>query len=217
MSITIKHKRGSSTQWETKNLVLADGEIGYERDTGKIKIGNGITPWLGLEYFVPGASSGGSTPGPWTPLPLEDGFELAGSGWYGNDATKTPHGRDAGMAAPEYRLNGDTVQFRGSVYNPLNEDSNVREGYQATLISILPEEARPTQKVVLVTSHFYMSNQYAAYDETDIEIIMSYGNWLVQNDPATIVALPDGTFARDNYTNNSDNLYYTLDGLQYIK
>jgi hypothetical protein len=31
--------------------VLADREIGYERDTGKYKIGDGLTPWRNLPYF----------------------------------------------------------------------------------------------------------------------------------------------------------------------
>ena len=44
-------RRDISTNWTTTNPILADGEQGYEKDTGKMKIGNGITNWNLLPYF----------------------------------------------------------------------------------------------------------------------------------------------------------------------
>lgn len=41
-------KRGTAAEWIAANPVLGDGEIGYERDTGIIKLGDGVTPWTGL-------------------------------------------------------------------------------------------------------------------------------------------------------------------------
>lgn len=49
---TIKFRRGSSTQWVTKNPVLAAGEPGFEIDTGLLKIGDGLSRWNQLDYFV---------------------------------------------------------------------------------------------------------------------------------------------------------------------
>lgn len=43
-------KRDSSAQWALKNPILEDEVIGYERDTKKFKIGNGISPWSVLPY-----------------------------------------------------------------------------------------------------------------------------------------------------------------------
>lgn len=37
--------------WEQNNPVLLDGEVGIEKDTNKIKIGNGINGWNSLPYF----------------------------------------------------------------------------------------------------------------------------------------------------------------------
>jgi hypothetical protein len=51
MSDRIQIKRDSSTVWSSVNPVLSDGEFGYERDSGKIKIGNGVTPWNSLAYY----------------------------------------------------------------------------------------------------------------------------------------------------------------------
>lgn len=38
-------------RWNAKNPVLLMDEIGRERDTGKLKIGDGVTPWKELDYF----------------------------------------------------------------------------------------------------------------------------------------------------------------------
>ena len=43
-------RRGTASGWTSTNPVLAAGEIGFESDTGKIKIGNGSSTWTGLSY-----------------------------------------------------------------------------------------------------------------------------------------------------------------------
>jgi hypothetical protein len=50
---TFKLRRASASEWLAENPVLSDGEPGFERDTGKLKIGNGISEWTSLDYFVP--------------------------------------------------------------------------------------------------------------------------------------------------------------------
>lgn len=56
MAIQIQLRRDSAADWTSANPTLADGEIGYETDTGDIKIGDGSTAWISLGYF---AGSGG--------------------------------------------------------------------------------------------------------------------------------------------------------------
>lgn len=53
MDFTFKLRRDSSSVWTAINPVLSDGEPGVESDTGRLKIGDGATPWTGLDYFVP--------------------------------------------------------------------------------------------------------------------------------------------------------------------
>jgi hypothetical protein len=48
---TIKLRRDTAANWTATNPVLAQGEQGYEIDTNKIKIGDGITEWNLLSYF----------------------------------------------------------------------------------------------------------------------------------------------------------------------
>lgn len=49
---TIKNRRASESQWETLNPVLAAGEIGYEFNTNRFKIGDGVSSWSALPYYV---------------------------------------------------------------------------------------------------------------------------------------------------------------------
>ena len=43
-------RRGTAASWTSTNPTLGAGEIGFESDTGKIKIGNGSTAWNALAY-----------------------------------------------------------------------------------------------------------------------------------------------------------------------
>lgn len=78
----IRLRRGTAAEWAASQPqpggeILKLGEPGYEKDTGKLKIGDGITPWNSLPYFSDG-----------TPIDPEtiqdiigaDGFFVEGSG-----------------------------------------------------------------------------------------------------------------------------------------
>ena len=56
MASTIQNRRDTAANWTAVDPVLANGEMGYETDTGKAKIGDGATAWISLAYWVePGA------------------------------------------------------------------------------------------------------------------------------------------------------------------
>jgi hypothetical protein len=46
----LQQRRGTAASWTSTNPTLAAGEIGFESDTGKIKIGTGSTAWNALAY-----------------------------------------------------------------------------------------------------------------------------------------------------------------------
>lgn len=52
MPAVIQVKRGSASSWTSANTVLAAGEIGFETDTKKMKVGDGSTAWNSLGYTV---------------------------------------------------------------------------------------------------------------------------------------------------------------------
>lgn len=51
MATQIQIRRGTAALWTSTNPTLAEGELGYETDTGEIKIGDGLTAWTGLTYI----------------------------------------------------------------------------------------------------------------------------------------------------------------------
>lgn len=74
----IRLKRGTAAEWTSAKPVLKAGEPGFETDTGKLKIGNGINNWLTLPYVSSDSASG------WDGGTSEDGevviyFDLGGA------------------------------------------------------------------------------------------------------------------------------------------
>lgn len=53
MARKLQLRRDTAARWESLNPVLADGEIGIEKDTGLAKLGNGSDGWTALPYFDP--------------------------------------------------------------------------------------------------------------------------------------------------------------------
>lgn len=45
-------RKGTYQQWFDSNPALGSGEIGFETDTGKFKVGDGSTLWNDLSYFI---------------------------------------------------------------------------------------------------------------------------------------------------------------------
>jgi hypothetical protein len=56
MATRMQQRRGTAAQWISSNggdgPILNAGEIGWESDTNKFKIGDGVTYWDDLKYFV---------------------------------------------------------------------------------------------------------------------------------------------------------------------
>ena len=48
----MQQRRGTAAQWTAANPILAAGEIGFETDTSKFKMGNGSSTWTALQYFA---------------------------------------------------------------------------------------------------------------------------------------------------------------------
>ena len=48
----MQQRRGTAAQWTAANPILAAGEIGFETDTSRFKMGNGSSTWSALTYFA---------------------------------------------------------------------------------------------------------------------------------------------------------------------
>ena len=64
MATRMQQRKGTAAQWVSTNNgdgpILNAGEIGYESDTNKFKIGDGINHWVDLNYFADVVELGGS-------------------------------------------------------------------------------------------------------------------------------------------------------------
>jgi hypothetical protein len=56
MATRIQVRRGTTSQWNTANPTLEEGEIGYNTTLGQMKIGDGTSVWADLDYIVNSAS-----------------------------------------------------------------------------------------------------------------------------------------------------------------
>lgn len=50
--VRVQHKRMSASDWASSSLVLLDGELGVESDTGRAKVGNGRDRFSALQYLT---------------------------------------------------------------------------------------------------------------------------------------------------------------------
>ena len=64
MATRMQQRKGTAAQWISTNNgdgpILNAGEIGYESDTNKFKIGDGVNHWVDLNYFLDAEALGGS-------------------------------------------------------------------------------------------------------------------------------------------------------------
>jgi hypothetical protein len=54
MATKIQLRRDTAANWTASNPVLSQGEVGFELDTGLLKIGDGVNQWGDLAYFTAG-------------------------------------------------------------------------------------------------------------------------------------------------------------------
>ena len=52
MATRMQQRRGTAAQWTSANPVLNAGEMGWESDTNKFKMGDGTNHWADLDYFI---------------------------------------------------------------------------------------------------------------------------------------------------------------------
>lgn len=56
MSVRIQMRRGTTSEWNTADPILNEGEIGYNTTLAAFKIGDGSTLWSELDYYQTAAS-----------------------------------------------------------------------------------------------------------------------------------------------------------------
>jgi hypothetical protein len=77
MATRMQQRRGTQAQWTAANPVLAAGEIGFEIDNNRFKVGDGTNHWDDLNYFVDIESVLGGVSGTDLPAALDTLNEIA--------------------------------------------------------------------------------------------------------------------------------------------
>lgn len=54
----VTSRSGTTSDWETEDPILKESEFGIDLDSGKFKIGDGVSKWSELSYFISEASLG---------------------------------------------------------------------------------------------------------------------------------------------------------------
>ena len=104
ISVRVQHKRMSASDWASSTLVLLDGELGIESDTGKVKVGNGRDRFSALQYLTG---------------PKGDRGETGPAGPKGADGVVRFEGSAAERALSEYAKKSETPVYRiakGDIY-----------------------------------------------------------------------------------------------------
>lgn len=95
--IRVQHKRMSARDWASSPLVLFDGELGIESDTGKVKVGNGRDRFSALQYLTG---------------PKGDRGETGPAGPKGADGVVRFEGSAAERALEQYAKKSETPVYR---------------------------------------------------------------------------------------------------------
>jgi len=77
MAIQIQLRRGLAADWTSANPTLAEGELGLEKDTAKLKVGNGSSSWTSLSYLSTGGGGSGTVTS--VAMSVPTGLSVAGS------------------------------------------------------------------------------------------------------------------------------------------
>lgn len=91
----IQQRRDTLAAWTLANPVLMDGEVGHEKDTGRWKLGDGVTPYVDLPY-----KSGVDSVAGYTGVvqlsasDIEDAAPLVSPTFTGTPKAPTPAGSD---------------------------------------------------------------------------------------------------------------------------
>lgn len=137
----IQLRRDTAANWTSVNPILASGEIGYETDLNRFKVGDGTNTWSALNYSSSGGMSVGATPpsspsngSPWFNtndgtlyIYYDDGVGSPSSQWVQIQASSSLEGSfDTRLAALEassifpIRLNTQTISANYAIPSGYN-------------------------------------------------------------------------------------------------
>jgi hypothetical protein len=168
MATRMQQRKGTAAQWAAADPILNAGEIGWESDTNKFKIGDGINHWDDLTYFLDSTDTGFSA---------ED-YLLA-----------TSKNAVSGVAALDANVN--VITTTGVVFEGATADS-----YEITLAVTDPTADR-TITLPDATGTVALTSDIAELSQDAIDSALTAGTGIVKNytDSANTITLSVDTAA----------------------
>jgi len=118
MASIIQIRRDTASDWTSANPTLAQGELGLETDTLKLKAGTGTTAWNSLGYYTLAtvgflATTGGALTGALTTNSTIDGRDVAADGVLATNAMPKSGGAFTGAVTTNSTFDGRDVAADG--------------------------------------------------------------------------------------------------------
>jgi hypothetical protein len=140
MATRMQQRRGTQAQWTAANPVLAAGEIGFEIDNNRFKVGDGTNAWTAISYFVDIETVLGGVSGTDLPAALDTLNEIAAA------------------------LNDDA-----GLYNTLSNliNTGLSDGSNALSVHIGEEgNVHGVADMTVLTTETYVANAIDTHDQT---------------------------------------------------
>ena len=124
----IQIRRDTAADWTTADPILTDGEMGYETDTGKMKIGDGSTVWTSLDYADLGYS-----------------LEFGDTAWHEIGDGGEPAFQNSWV---NFTAGYSTAAFRKDSLGYVHLKGSVKSGTLDTICFTLPTGYRPNEIII---------------------------------------------------------------------
>lgn len=167
MATRMQQRRGTAAQWTSADPILEAGELGFESDTSKFKIGDGVNQWSDLDYFINEAAISTDIDGA-----ISDTEKGANNGVATLDSTgQVPLSQLANIidGAPS-ALN--TLNEIAAALNDDEDFANATIGHLADVDDLL--DTHSNSLISLTTSISTLSNTVSALDD----VVEGHGNTL---------------------------------------
>jgi hypothetical protein len=161
MAVQIQFRRGTASEWESVNPILAEGEMAIETDTKLFKIGDGVLHWNDLDYggirgYVGSSGYSGSIGN----LAVDNVLYVSKSGNDANSGVSLNYSKATIAAAVSIATTGTTIFVKSGDYteqNPINVPPHVSiVGDNLRTVTIRP--AHPTQDLFYVGNGCYLAH-----------------------------------------------------------
>lgn len=162
MAIQIQVRRDTAVNWTTHNPILANGEMGLEKDTNRIKFGDGINTWSNLDYYAIGEDNTASNLGDGEGLYYEkSGSDLRFKSLKATGGVSlTSDGTSVTISGAE--LDGGTISFTDLIDTP----SNYEDGsYLRATSSGIIYEVDYTTNLIYVQSEYDGDFSNGSFDQ----------------------------------------------------